>query len=108
MSGEANSPVVEENVKEETPAPVTPSVAKVEAPPVSAPAPVAASSPSPVLTPVPEGLQVAAETGVESNIAWDPYKKIKSPITRSLAASQEAYHQLYGSTGHKIIGDETA
>ena len=101
-----DTPSVAEEAKVESPDPVAPTAtaAKVETAPVSTP--VVASTPTPVPTPVQEMNVVSAvqaPTGNTSSIAWDPQRKTKSPIAKSLAAAQQAYHEIYGPTGHKPI-----
>ena len=99
-------PVAEEAAAAE-PSPVEPAPTPIPTPTVevaSTPPPV----PEPVTASVPEVVPSSPTTVVlsDSGIAWNPLQEIKSPLASSLGASQAAYHELYGPTGHKVMGEE--
>lgn len=89
----------ETEAAEEPPAP-EPVAAAPEpvAPPVVAAAPPA---PEPVVAAAPEPVVVAAAVATAPTMgpAWGSSARVASPIAKTLAAKQQAYVELYGTTG---------
>lgn len=97
------APTIEEEEKPETPAPPVAATPEPTPPVAAAAAAVAAPEPTPpapvAATPVAAPPIAATTLAPTLAPAWGASAKIASPIAKTLSAQQQAYVELYGTTG---------